>query len=259
MMTRVKKLLAEVSSEQKIDLKILANVAASAKKECAAHPTNANRKAWKEAEAALAEECDRIEAAAAATSPTSLNWSDYADTANKAEVLRHLQGMGYQISQRTFYRHCKRGKLHKNTDGVYSRRLVKQYVKEAGLYRPGREPDSGGNPEDLAAEKLQAEVEKLKASGARERLKLERERGRLIERDLLYPELAARAVTLDTGFRQMVHVEASMLIQLVGGNLNRQTEFVDYLLQAWNELMNGYASTDEFEVFFIQDKEEEEG
>lgn len=181
------------------------------------------------------------------------SWSGYKDTASKASVLRHLQGMGYDITQRTFYRHCKQGKLHKSTGNIYTIRLVQQYVKSAGLYRPGTAPGEGSNTDDLAAKKLKKEIKKLDESGRREELKRKKEEGLLIERPALYLELAARTVALDTGFRQMVHMESSSLIVAVKGDINRQRDLEDMLLQAWNNLLDSYATKDEFEVLFEDD------
>ncbi len=178
------------------------------------------------------------------------DWQDYKETKTKAEVFRHLTAMGYDITQRTFYRHCKQGKLHKSTKNIFTLRLVQQYVKSAGLYRPGTAPGEGSNTDDLARDKLKAEIKKLDESGAREALKRKKEEGQLIDRVDLYLELAARAVTIDTGFRQMINVEAPTLIAAVKGSITRQNEFEDLLLGAWNRLLDSYATNDEFEVLF---------
>ncbi|MBU1233308.1 MAG: hypothetical protein KKD01_01200 [Proteobacteria bacterium] len=190
---------------------------------------------------------------------TITDWSDFSDTSSKAEVLRHLQAMGYDITQRTFYRHCEQGKLHKSTNNIYTVRLVQQYVKSVALYRPGTAPGEGSNVEDLAAEKLKKEIKKLDEGGRREELKRKKEEGLLIERPALYLELAARAVALDTGFRQMVHMESSSLIVAVKGDINRQRDLEDMLLQAWNNLLDSYATKDEFEVLFEDDNIMEDG
>ena len=184
--------------------------------------------------------------------PVSI-WSDFVETANKRDVYRQLTEMGYQVSERTFYRHCAQGKCRKNEDGVYSRRLVKSYADLEGLARVGvdQDEDDGGKVAVKQAEKIDKENEKLEWSNRLLKLKYERSVGRLIEREGLYLELAARMVALDTGFRQRLSMEAPKLIASIGGDLNRQLEFEDLALElVWNELLNDYCSIDEFEVLF---------
>lgn len=182
-----------------------------------------------------------------------LSWNDFEDTPTKAEVLRHLKTMGYDITQRTFYRHCDQGKLHKSTENLYTLRLVQQYVKTVGLFRPGTAPGEDSNIDSLATDKMKAEIKKLAESGRREELKRKKEEGQLVDRQDLYLELASRSVALDTGFRQMINVEASTLIVAVKGDINRQREFEDLLLLAWNRLLDSYDTTDEFEILFEEE------
>lgn len=184
--------------------------------------------------------------------PVSI-WSDFVETANKRDVYRQLVAMGYQVAERTFYRHCTQGRCRKNKDGVYSQRLLKSYVDLEGLARDGADPaeDDGGKVAVKQAEKIDKENEKLEWSNRLLKLKYERSVGKLIERDGLYLELAARMVALDTGFRQRLSMESPKLIASINGDLNRQLEFEDLVLDlVWNELLNDYCSIDEFEVLF---------
>jgi len=77
--------------------------------------------------------------------------------------------------------------------------------------------------------------------------------GKLIDREALYLELAARAVTIDNGFRQKIEMTVPELIAIVKGDASRQVEFLDMLMQAWDELLNSYATTAEFEVLFDEE------
>ncbi len=184
--------------------------------------------------------------------PVSI-WSDFRETPVKLDVFRQLDAMGYQVTQRTFYRHCKEGKCRRNADGVFSRRLVKAYCDAEGLARNGAETDDddGGKLAVKQSVKIDRENEKLELSNKLLKLKYERSIGKLIERDGLYLELAARTVALDTGFRQKLSMEAPKLIASIGGDLNRQLEFEDLVLElVWNELLADYCAVDEFEVLF---------
>lgn len=253
----IDELLKVVSASDQVKLKVLHNAVIHTTKSYRDDPVRSRLKDWEGAQSALEDAMTELTAGLDdnAQRDKALGWEDFEDTPNKAEVLRHLHAMGYDITQRTFYRHCKQGKLHKSTKNIFTRRLVQQYVTSAGLYRPGTAPGEGSNTDDLAREKLRVEIKKLDEGGRREALKRKKEEGKLIDRADLYLELAARAVAVDTGFRQMINVEAPTLIAAVKGDVTRQSEFEDLLLGAWNRLLDSYATSDEFEVLF-EDEEQ---
>jgi hypothetical protein len=62
-------------------------------------------------------------------------------------------------------------------------------------------------------------------------------------------------VALDNGFRQKMEMEASSLIVAVKGELSRQMEFTDLIMQMWDELLNSFSTADEFEVLFEENEE----
>lgn len=254
-------LLEQVSAADQVKLKVLHNAVIHTTKAYKDDPVKGRLKDWEAAQSALEDAVEQLSANLNSDDPQEIlpDWKDFEETKNKAEVLRHLKAMGYDITQRTFYRHCKQGKLHKSTKNIFTLRLVQQYVKTVGLYRPGTAPGEGSNTDDLARDKLKAEIRKLDESGAREALKRKREEGKLIDRADLYLELAARAVTMDTGFRQMINVEAPTLIAAVKGDVTRQNEFEDLLIDAWNRLLDSYATSDEFEILFEDEEQYSEG
>lgn len=178
-------------------------------------------------------------------------WVEFEDSKNRADILRQLQDLGYEITQRTFYRHCTQGKCRAGKGGLYSRRLVKAYVESEGLIRHGADPEDTEGPNSaLSVEKQRLENEKLRIHNQTAELEFKRKAGLLIEREALYLELSARVVALDNGFRQAIEIEAPALIAALGGDLVRQSEFIELLQGIWNELLNSYATTEEFEVLF---------
>ncbi len=188
---------------------------------------------------------------------TTKAWAEWQDTKNKAEVLRQLLDLGYELTARTFYRHCSQGKCRVNEEGFYSRRIVKEgYIEAQGILRSGQPAEENGPDVALSVEKQKLENRKLELSNAREELKHKKEQGLLVEREALHLEMAARTVAIDNAFRQKLDMDAPMLIAAVNGDLSRQVEFVDLILQLWNELLNGFSSTDEFEILF---EDEEDG
>jgi len=182
----------------------------------------------------------------------ALSWKEYRETASKAEVLRQLVALGYEITQRSFYRHCQQGKCRLNEEGFFSRRLVKAYVESAGLIRNGESAtDNDSADVALSIEKQQKEIDKLDWHNKTAALNYKKAAGLLIEREGVYLEIAARSVALDSSFTVKIkEEEAPRLIAAVGGDLNKLPEFQDLLQEAWDDLMNSFCTTDTFEVLF---------
>jgi len=187
-------------------------------------------------------------------------WVEFGESKSKAEILRQLQGLGYEITQRTFYRHCTQGKCRPGKGGLYTRRLVKAYVEAEGLIRHGEEPESADGPSTaLSVEKQRLENRKLELHNLNADLEYKRKQKLLIEREALYLELAARIVAIDNGFMQMIEVESPTLIASIGGEMSRQPEFVSLLRGYWNDLLNSFSTTEEIEVLFEEDEPETKG
>lgn len=181
-------------------------------------------------------------------------WSEYSATASTAEVLRQLQELGYNVAQRTFYRDCEQGKCHKGKGGLYTSRLVKQYVETKGILRAGESGQEGSGPDvSESIKKQKLENEKLEWHNKTAQLKYEKDAGALIEREGVYLELAARYVTLDNAFRQKLETSAPEIIAAVSGDQTRLVEFSEMILTMWDEMLNGFVSVDEFEVLFAEE------
>ncbi|MGB3212466.1 MAG: hypothetical protein WBB19_17330, partial [Desulforhopalus sp.] len=183
-------------------------------------------------------------------------WAEWQDTKNKAEVLRQLLDLGYELTERTFYRHCKQGKCRTNEEGYYSRRIVKEgYIDAQGITRVGQPAEENGPDVALSVEKQRLENRKLELSNARDELKHKKEQGLLIERPGLYLEIAAREVALDGMYRQMVDMEGSKMITMVNGDMSHLPEFKEYLFTLWEEMLRTFSNTDEFEVLFEEEED----
>ena len=184
-----------------------------------------------------------------------MEWAEFHDSKNKRDVLRQLQDLGYDLTERTFYRHCAVGKCRTGKGGLYTRRTVKQYIESEGIAQNGVDPaDDDGPNTQLSIEKQRLENEKLKWHNKTAQLEYQKKAGKLIEREALAMELAARVVVLDTGFNQTIEMEAAAIIALVGGDQTRMPEFIETIRNIWNALLNSYATTDEFEVLFAEEE-----
>ncbi|KJS00882.1 MAG: hypothetical protein VR65_10765 [Desulfobulbaceae bacterium BRH_c16a] len=254
------RILDLASREDKAELSVANNGKISAMRAYTSTPGKKSKEDYEVASAFYQETLDRLalkylpdeqeDPESEDTSSLVPEWRDFRETKVKADVLAQLIAMGYDLTQRTFYRHCKQGKCRVNTLGFYSRRLVKQYIEAEGIMRTGEPVDADGPDMALSVEKQRLENEKLRISNQHANLKFKKEQAQLIEREALYLEMAARAVALDNGFRQMIDMEAATLIAAVKGDSSRLAEFLDLINQIWNGLLNTFAATDEFEVLF---------
>ena len=182
------------------------------------------------------------------------SWKEYEETKSKASVLRQLHDLKYELTQRTFYRHCKNGQCRVNDEGVYSRRMLKLYIEAEGIKQTGNTVEDENGPSTvLSVEKQQLENQKLRIQNRTSELNLKKKEGKLIERERFDTEMSTRAVALSNGFHQMIEMEAPALITAVGGDVSRLVEFVDLISQVWDELLNNYSRNDEFEVLFEEE------
>jgi vacuolar-type H+-ATPase subunit I/STV1 len=247
---------SEMSDQRVLD--ILKNAEEKAAELYQENPNKENLEAW---EAALSSIENRT---ADKTRPAEVNgsapeqeeqaqasWSAFRDTASKADVLRFLLSAGYKVASRTFYRHCKTGLLNKNNDGFYTRRLVKKYAENNLEHE---DPDIGTAGE-LEVQKKQAEISRIRTIDARERFRLEKEKGNYLDRTLLGFELASRLVMLDNGFRNLVNAKSLKWIVQAGGDQNKIPDLIESMLADWDGLLDKYADMETLELIFEQGEE----
>ena len=180
------------------------------------------------------------------TVSSACDWKQFEDTRNRADVLRFLKKQQWQVTDRTFYRHCKDGKVRKNRNGFYTSRMVKKYA-ETWLTRPsGKTVQQEG--EDLLAEKTREEIERIRVDREHRRFKFEVEQKLYLPRADVEAELAGRAIVLDNGLTYLIQANANELIALVGGDQTRSGELVAFLVEKKDRLMNEYAAMGDFVV-----------
>jgi hypothetical protein len=245
--TDIKALLETVSPEEGVKLKVLHNAVVQGMRAYKEKPGAGSLRDWRAAEEALKEEVERIEAREMESAPAG--WGEFKDTANRAEVLRFLRRMGYQVAQRTFYRHCDAGLCKRGTKGTWSRRTVKAYAENHLHLGDAAVTEVESEPGLLQA-RLKEQVERERINKQRDEIRLRRESGAVIDRDSLNLEVAARAVALDSGVRQMVNAKGYGWIVAVCGDTDKIAELTALILRDWDELINTYATAGEFEVVF---------
>lgn len=251
----VQELLETASPQEALRLKVLHNASVQTFREYKNTPTKATLANWKAADGELAAEVERLRGqSAAAGSAGGVAWGEFKDTTVRAEVLRFLLGMGFTVAERTFFRHCKEGKLKKNGKGVYSRRLVRAYA-ESTLHLAGGGETVAASEENLLQARLAEQVARERVNRQRDEIRLRREAGAVIDRESLNLEVAARGVALDAGVRQMVNAMGMEWIVACGGNTDKLAELAALVLRDWDELINTFAQPGEFEVIFEEGRE----
>ncbi len=187
-------------------------------------------------------------------SPSHPQWKTYAQTKNKADVLRFLEGDGWEIKKQKFYNHCSSGKLTKNRNGFYTKRLVKKYA-ETWLIRTQSGQTVASESEDLFATKTREEIKKLKVGRKKEELKYDIERGKYILRSDLDAELASRLVVLANSLTHLIQSETPEMIAIVGGDQQKTADLIVFLTDQTDELLNELATMGRFSVHFAPEQE----
>jgi len=164
-------------------------------------------------------------------------------------VIKHLTDQGYKATRCNVSYHVKLGHLAK-VNGRFPLDLVTRFA-ESYLVKSATGLTIGTS-ELIGAKELKTrlEAEKLQEQVHMARLQRERLQGKYISREEVYLELAARAVVIGTGLSHMFQIKGIDIISTVEGNTARYPELIEFLQGAADELLNSYASTDEFEVLF---------
>lgn len=256
MQERINKLLEVVSEGDRLELVMLNNGFVKATSENKEKNTKETLKTWRSIKVDLEVFINDLEKKHK-LGTRLMEWQEYQDTDVPKEVHRQLEAMGYDIAQSTFYRHCERGKCAKNDSGLYTRRMVSDYVKAESLLRNGETEGSSPGPDmSLSLEKQRLENEKLRLHNKRENIKAAKDDGSVIEREGLYLEIAARLVALDGMYRQRHEMDATQIITAVGGDISKLPEYNEMVFAIWEELMTEFGNVEEFEVLF-EDQEEQ--
>ncbi len=191
----------------------------------------------------------------AAVDPAKTDWQGYQPTGNKREVYRFLVAAGWRVAERTFYRHIEQGKLRRHKDGTFHTAAVRKYALAWCLHGGVGEQllnERSGSDDDLATQKLRAEVDRLRIALVADQHKLDIAQGRYIARDQVERELAGRAAVIAAGYDHMVYSRAAEMVALVGGEPARIEMLIEALLAAKDEWLAAYAEPGEWQVEWVE-------
>lgn len=230
-----------LSESGKTDLSVLISAKEEAKQRTLQDPTPVNLVAMERATNMIEKHLAKEKIADSELAP------QFQDSKNAADVLRFLQTNGWKVEKTQFYQHVKQGKLVRNDQGLFTRRVVLKYAKD---WVPRNETGKklGEEQEDLQRTKLEEEIKRIRVQQERDNFKFDIERGKYLPRADVEQELAGRAVALDAGYNHMVYSQVQEFISIVGGDPSKASLLIECLLAARDDWFNQYASAMDFEV-----------
>ncbi len=217
------------------DIPVLIKAKEMAKKAVSEEPSNANL-------AALQRVSKMLENAEMTTEPeVQTNLKGVKD------VLLYIQNdLGRKVKQAKLYQDIKKGLLRRDKLGGFSRREVDKYATTLPMVE---------TPEHVTRElwdaqrrKDEADIRIKEADARRKELAVSVAEGKLIERDIVDQELAARAVTLNAALKTAMEARALEFIQAVGGEPKLAHHFLGIADSVVDDCCNRYAQPMEIEV-----------
>lgn len=135
---------------------------------------------------------------------------------NRMEAMAHLRRLGYKIGKSKIYKDAAAGLLKMQSDGSVIETDLMRYAKISGLDRPAAKLSA--KTEDLASQKLAAEVDKVKEQV--EKLQLEKAlfKGKYILSTDVDMAQAAQAAVISVSVDQLIAEIVSDVVQQTNGD-----------------------------------------
>ncbi len=216
------------------DIPVLIKAKEMAKKAVSEEPSNANL-------AALQRVSKMLEDAEMTTEVIQSNLKGVKD------VLLYIQNeLGRKVKQAKLYQDIKKGLLRRDKAGGFNRREVDKYATTLPMVE---------TPEHVTREvwdaqrrKDEADIRIKEADARRKELAVAVAEGKLIARDIVDQELAARAVAFNAALKTAMEARALEFIQAVGGEPKLAHHFLGIADSVVDDCCNRYAQPMEIEV-----------
>jgi len=176
------------------------------------------------------------------------------DNANEPEafknlhaVVQYLEKQGYKIKKSSVYNHQAAGKIKPTKDGHYLLADVERYAQTHLKLADGR--PSGKQVFDAhQKEEAAAALRERNARARHWELKAGAMEGKLVPRDMLESELAARAAIFRADGENFFRGQAAAITNIVSGDETKIPDLVAYCLDALEEWLARYLQREEFKV-----------
>ena len=158
-------------------------------------------------------------------------------------VRRFLNGQGYAVTKSTIDRHKKDGKIKPNPSGLFTEAAALKYAssflreKETGL----RKAEGAALQQNVL---VGARTDLLREQALLAKHKREVEEGKYVLRSAVSQDLAARAVMLKTGLKQLTTSGVSDWVHLVAGDPRRAPELQRAIMEGLERVLDDYARAD---------------
>ncbi|MFI3270779.1 MAG: hypothetical protein R3Y11_01575 [Pseudomonadota bacterium] len=224
---------AMLEQSQGTDIPVLLKAKEAAKKAVSEDASNVNL-------AALQRATKMLEGAQRMTQNTETTLKDVQD------VLLYLKEQGRKIGQAKLYKDINRGLLRRDQSLGFKKNDVDKYATTL----PMSETPAHVNRKvmSLQTRKDAADVRIKEAEARRKELLADTAEGKLIPRDLVDQELAARAVTFNAALKTQFEAQSLECIQSVGGDQQLAHHFLRLVESIIDDCSNRYAQPLEIEV-----------
>ncbi|NDV20015.1 hypothetical protein GO013_11335 [Pseudodesulfovibrio sp. JC047] len=165
----------------------------------------------------------------------------------QTEAWQFLDGEGFKSNSSSFGRHCQAGLVGKNTDGAFEAEALLTYAR-AKLNRKTSGKKVTQEEKDRDVRKKEAEINLTEFKAERERIKLEKEQGKLIERNHVQREIGARAGVLSSMFKSEVQKRGRELVETVEGKPGKTRDLIRALIEMFDDMATEYSNMKTIEV-----------
>jgi hypothetical protein len=166
---------------------------------------------------------------------------------NIKAVAAYVIAQEYKIDQSSVYNHAKAGLLGKKKNGVYTLTQIQKYCRD---YLVKKEAHQTVQQEGLARKKVETEISLQEVNYKLQEIKLAREEGRVIEKDIVYQQFAALTIGLENAVKGQATVEAEEAVQMIGDADNKPARFVEIFNDIMDRALNKMAKINNLEVIF---------
>ena len=165
----------------------------------------------------------------------------------RQDVFEYLKAQGNKISKTKLYRDVANGKLHVQKDGTVLMKDVMYYIQHpAANLSPV--PVSSPDFDDVQIRKAKADARKSEAQALLAEQKAGLLAGSLIEKDMFYGELAARASLFRSDMINFFRARAAEMIAIVDGDVKKAPDLIDLCFDELEKALGNYAADKDFAV-----------
>lgn len=159
------------------------------------------------------------------------------------DAVAWLQAFGYRVSKSLFNQHFKRGLIARNGGGLFEAAALLGYAA-VHLTPTARIEDAQARA--AAVDRLDSDADWRAVKAARERIKLEKESGRLMPVREHEDELVARAVFFRAEIEGFIHRAGARIIDVVHGDQDLLQDLILWWNEATADWMDAWSREREF-------------